>query len=181
MSRLTAIVPQQPQTKQASRLTVAPGVACYRSANLTEKKAKAFAACLQGNKNFADATVHATRPGSALFYVAYLPANPERQADVLARYQQEQIDRAASEMDGYLYFVSPHRPHLVSVTSLPDEKTQYRNTYEVNRIEHTCTCPHFKNRLAPVGALCKHLVAVFATDPQPARPRTASERMADFS
>ncbi len=150
--------------KQHSPFTTAAGPLMRRTAPLSQARAEAFARCLAANKRFdARASVHETKAGSGRYYVAFLPAAPASQQAILAAYQQEQIDRAIDEMDGYSYEPIPAG---VLVTTLPN-RNGVRDTYHVQPDLLHCTCPHFEYRLKEAGVLCKHLVAAFArtTDP----------------
>lgn len=130
---------------------------------MPEAKARAFAACLEANPRFSGATVHQTRPGGPNFYVAFLPTRPESQEEIFLAYQREQIERATREMDGYQWCQLDGARWRV--TTLPHPKTGVRDIYVVHATALTCSCPHFTFRLAPTGCLCKHLVALFASQP----------------
>jgi hypothetical protein len=92
-----------PQEKFSS-FTTAAGPVQRRTAPMSRGRAEAFAKCLAANGRFAGApTVHETKAGSGRWFVAFLPASEESQQAILATCQQEQIDRAIAEMDGYDY------------------------------------------------------------------------------
>jgi hypothetical protein len=45
------------------------------------------------------------------------------------------------------------------------------NAYEVNVVERTCSCPHFRYRLAGTGKKCSHLVAAFSGESASVAPQ----------
>lgn len=135
------------------------GVVTFQSQAMTEKRAAAFAACLNANAKYAQAAVRETAKGSGRFTVCFLPASADAQETLFAKFQQEQTDRAIAEMDGYDISLLPSG--VANVTTLPD-KNGKRETYLVSADLTECSCPHFQYRLKAAGAFCKHICAVAA-------------------
>lgn len=148
-----------------SRLTTAAGIASLRTVPMSQPKAEAFAECLKANPYIAGVDVIETQPGSGRFYVAYLPADPRRQAEIHDQIHQENLDRAIEEYEGYDFEHVTGR--IFRVTTLPDKKTGYRDTYTIDLEHQLCGiqsgnedgCPHFRYRLKRAALICKHVIA----------------------
>jgi hypothetical protein len=155
-----------------NRLTTAAGVVTRRTRPMSRARAEAFAKCLNANYHFAQAQVVPMTRGSNRFFVAYLPSDPARQGDVFAQYVQQQVERAALEMEFYDF--KPDGQGGWVVKTLPDDKTGHRDTYHVTA-DCECDCPHYRVRLRKAGVACKHIIAAACqplqpvNDPTPAR------------
>lgn len=87
------------------------------------------------------------------FVVTYRPANSEGWDVKRTQMLQASATKALEEGRYYLWD--------------PDESGRYfrlesnsRETYDVASDGSDCSCPHHRTRCAPVGASCKHIVAL---------------------
>src|SRR5262249_8402500 len=80
------------------------GSLTYRTKVLPKAEAEAFARCLPANPNFArvEVTESARAKGEARFVVEFLPANPERIAEMVDRQQDRRQAKAEGEGRQYL-------------------------------------------------------------------------------
>jgi predicted nucleic acid-binding Zn finger protein len=123
----------------------------YRTKPMAEAAAKRFARCLSSNSRFEQVSVFESRsPGK--FFVAYLPTNETRQAEMRATEQGKRQARAESEGRSY-QFCMDEGGRFVWCLSTSGE------VYEVT--PKSCTCPDHTYRCSRVpGLQCKHQLAL---------------------
>jgi hypothetical protein len=123
----------------------------FRTKLMDQAQAERFAHCLDANARFAKVTVEESR-SAGRFFVSFLPAAPERQAEMLETVQSERLVRALTEGSDYVFVVDDSARFMWCFNPRSGE------TWEVT--SQSCTCPDHVYRCSRVGLKCKHQLAL---------------------
>lgn len=138
-----------------SRTTITPlGAIAYRTRNMEQTKAAAFARCIEANAaRFRDVQVCEAHTATPQFYVQFRPTSAARQADLYEAAFNARKDRADREGAEYLFWPDPdHAGSHWCFNPLSGE------TYQVETF--SCSCPDYQMRCSRAGLLCKHQQAL---------------------
>jgi hypothetical protein len=129
------------------------GTIHYRTRLMDAARANAFAACLNANPDFSDASVRQFR---SRYFVAYAPKSASRRRAMVDIHTRARQQRAAREHAGYKWTLEARfigrRPVTWYLCRTPQGVT-----YEVTAT--SCTCRDFEYRSGPLQISCKHIAA----------------------
>jgi hypothetical protein len=141
-SPLTYPMCQMP-VKKRGMLTILDHTLHYRTRLLDKEKARAFAKCLSRNPSFRDVSIVRGRWG---LFVAYRPANPDREGDLLARLQLERVNRALSAQWEW------EEPMADGSRFVKTKGGRYRTNGVL------CSCEDARTTCRTLGLRCKHAI-----------------------
>ena len=139
-------------------LTLSQRGASYRTKCLTIEAAARFATCLNANARFTEVEIVESQraKGEARWFVQFLPASAERQAEMLDRQQATRAERAATQGFTFLLDKDGGRPFYWCHSHTSGE------VYEVAADASRCGCMDDEWRCRPNGLACKHRLAARA-------------------
>lgn len=123
-------------------------------------QAERFARCLTANPAFTAVAVETSPRNQAKRFVAYVPTNPQRRAEMLTREQDKRQAKAETEGRDYVFAKDPD-----SVQPFCWVLSTSGEVYETTLFD--CSCPDFRFRLQGTGVCCKHMTALSISEHQP--------------
>ena len=125
----------------------------YRTKLMDRTRAFQFAQCLEANPLFAAVEVEESKRSAGKFFVSYVPSNPERRRELVAREQDKREAKAITEGAEYVFCLDKDagRPFWWCLSTSGE-------VYEVT--PQACNCPDHTFRCGPNGLKCKHQLAL---------------------
>lgn len=134
-----------------AHITLADHTVAYRTANMPEGRAKAFARCVAANPRFSEAeAVRNDRTKSPSWYVRFRPSSESRLDTMFHTLQDQRAQRAATQQ--FIFWQDPDRADLWWCYSVSSQQT-----YEVTI--GSCSCEDYNFVCMNSGMQCKHMIA----------------------
>jgi hypothetical protein len=133
----------------------------YRTRCLERGAAERFAKALAANSRFTEVSTEESprAMGSRRWFVQFVPSNPARVADMRQRQQLARKRRSERSPFTFALDTDGDRPFYWCHSLKSGE------VYQIDPEGRSCSCADSLYRCRPNGLLCKHSLALLATDP----------------